>query len=151
MMNKESMELVTWANNLMGVEEKEPKHGGIHFSDEMKDRFDSFDALNKDIENQDEALDWLVKEWKETHSSVSLVQIMAIGYKYIIGVMMKKDSWKHLTPDEAITAAFKALPRSISIYVPGRSKFLSFWARGAEMAWTAQKAKTDDQQCSARW
>ena len=149
MKSTNSNELVKWAEDIVGQDES-PVLGGIQFSDEMKDRFDSLDALNKDVEDQDEALNCLIEEWKESRSSMSLVQIMAIGYKYIIGAMMRRETWRHLTPDEAMTAAFRALPRSISIFTPGKSKFLSFWARGAEMAWTAQKQKGGNP-CSPHW
>lgn len=117
----------------------EKENSGIQFSEEMKERFDAFDDMAKDLSDDD--FPQLLDEYKATGSTNAMVSIMALGYKYIIGVMLRNDSWRKLTPDEAITIAFKTIGRSLRIFKPGKSKFLSFWARGVEMAWRDRISK----------
>lgn len=125
-------DLIEWANEITGEEKQE----GIIFSDAMNDKLASLDEEIKDVEDLDKELEFNIRYWKMNRSPEALVKIMAISYRYLIGTMIKnKEQWSHLSPDEALMAAFKALPYSVSVYTPGRSKFLSFWAKGVEMAW----------------
>lgn len=133
-------ELVDWANTINTVPEN---YQGIIFSDEMNDKFSRLDDEIKDVEDPDGELEFHIRYWKMNHSADSIVKIAALGYKYLISVMLRhKDKWQHLTPDEALNAAFGCLPISLSRYVPGKSKFLSYWANGASIAW--QKATGGD-------
>lgn len=125
-------DLIEWANEITGEEKQE----GIIFSDAMNDKLASLDEEIKDVEDLDKELEFNIRYWKMNRSPEALVKIMAISYRYLIGTMLKnKEQWSHLSPDEALMTAFKALPYSVSVYTPGRSKFLSFWAKGVEMAW----------------
>lgn len=130
-------ELVEWANNINTVPEN---YQGIIFSDEMNDKLQKLDDEVRGVDDPDREMDVYILYWKTNRSTEALVKIMALGYRYLIGVMLhRRDEWSHLTPDEALMAGFKALPYSLDRYTIGRSKFLSWWSTGMAMAWNKLK------------
>ena len=142
-------EIRNWAEDLKRMDQEssqmEKKSVGIKFTDEMKERFEGLDEVAAKLTDDD--FPRIIEEYQKSPSgsTEALVAAMALGYKYIIGVMMKNDEkWKPLSPDRAMTVAFQSLPRSLRKFEPGRGKFLAFWARGCEMAWDDSKKAFSD-------
>lgn len=127
-------DLVDWANELTENEQE------IVFSDEMNEKLAALDDEVRGVDDPDRELEAYILYWKANRSPEALVKIMALGYRYLIGVMLhRRDEWTHLTPDEALMAGFRALPYSLGLYTVGRSKFLSWWSTGMTMAWKKMK------------
>lgn len=139
-------EIRSWAEDLKRMDKEstqtEKKSGGIKFSDEMREKFEGLDEVAEKLTDAD--FPRIIEEYQKSGSTEALVAAMALGYKYIIGCMMKNENWKPLPPDRAMIIAFQCLPRSLRKFELGRGKFLSFWARGAEMSWDDEKKKYED-------